>query len=103
MCAWTEGRDLFIPYILMLMNMSLLLFFFFFQAEDGIRDLTVTGVQTCALPISRNLTTGTAISQPDGRARSWSAVCKKYGSRKTVLASGRRKCHRLQVNLLSAS
>src|SRR2546430_7974218 len=27
------------------------LFVFFFQAEDGIRDLTVTGVQTCALPI----------------------------------------------------
>src|SRR6266542_5302874 len=27
-------------------------FFFFFQAEDGIRDATVTGVQTCALPIS---------------------------------------------------
>src|SRR5256886_5699376 len=26
-------------------------YFFFFQAEDGIRDLTVTGVQTCALPI----------------------------------------------------
>src|SRR2546430_13014337 len=25
--------------------------YFFFQAEDGIRDLTVTGVQTCALPI----------------------------------------------------
>src|SRR2546430_7068318 len=33
--------------------MSPRLFFFFFQAEDGIRDLTVTGVQTCALPISR--------------------------------------------------
>src|SRR5262249_60116494 len=28
------------------------LFFFFFQAEDGIRDWSVTGVQTCALPIS---------------------------------------------------
>src|SRR5256886_15992334 len=28
---------------------------FFFQAEDGIRDLTVTGVQTCALPISQGL------------------------------------------------
>src|SRR2546422_1638091 len=27
-------------------------FFFFFQAEDGIRDVAVTGVQTCALPIS---------------------------------------------------
>src|SRR2546430_4333950 len=33
--------------------MQYALFFFFFQAEDGIRDLTVTGVQTCALPISR--------------------------------------------------
>src|SRR3712207_3060301 len=37
------------------------MFFFFFQAEDGIRDIGVTGVQTCALPIykldrfSRNL------------------------------------------------
>src|SRR6266853_6260644 len=31
--------------------MCFLFFFFFFQAEDGIRDLTVTGVQTCALPI----------------------------------------------------
>src|SRR6266446_5775227 len=29
-------------------------FFFFFQAEDGIRDYKVTGVQTCALPISRS-------------------------------------------------
>src|SRR5690606_40410679 len=29
-----------------------LFFFFFFQAEDGIRDFHVTGVQTCALPIS---------------------------------------------------
>src|SRR5256885_8223991 len=32
----------------------LLFFFFFFQAEDGIRDYKVTGVQTCALPILRN-------------------------------------------------
>src|SRR6266542_6785903 len=30
----------------------MLFMFFFFQAEDGIRDATVTGVQTCALPIS---------------------------------------------------
>src|SRR5438309_7368059 len=34
------------------MNFIIYLFFFFFQAEDGIRDGTVTGVQTCALPIS---------------------------------------------------
>ena len=33
----------------------LIFFFFFFQAEDGIRDIGVTGVQTCALPICRTL------------------------------------------------
>src|SRR3712207_8730944 len=32
----------------------MLSFFFFFQAEDGIRDIGVTGVQTCALPIFDN-------------------------------------------------
>src|SRR2546422_11510879 len=32
--------------------MFVCVFFFFFQAEDGIRDVAVTGVQTCALPIS---------------------------------------------------
>src|SRR5256885_4067962 len=31
------------------------IFFFFFQAEDGIRDYKVTGVQTCALPISKEV------------------------------------------------
>src|SRR3712207_9144598 len=36
---------------------------FFFQAEDGIRDIGVTGVQTCALPISR----GAAISSTTSR------------------------------------
>src|SRR5207244_9392159 len=35
----------------------LFMFFFFFQAEDGIRDDLVTGVQTCALPICARLTT----------------------------------------------
>src|SRR5258706_1400920 len=33
----------------------MMLVFFFFQAEDGIRDWSVTGVQTCALPISLNV------------------------------------------------
>ena len=38
---------------MLLMRVFLLcvFFFFFFQAEDGIRDWSVTGVQTCALPI----------------------------------------------------
>src|SRR3712207_6902543 len=34
-------------------NSNVVLYFFFFQAEDGIRDIGVTGVQTCALPIYR--------------------------------------------------
>src|SRR3712207_7253605 len=38
--------------------------FFFFQAEDGIRDIGVTGVQTCALPISRCPCGGTRRSAP---------------------------------------
>src|SRR5256885_11160713 len=38
-------------------------FFFFFQAEDGIRDYKVTGVQTCALPISRSLPALTHLRQ----------------------------------------
>src|SRR5207247_4825722 len=41
-------------------NRSIVVGIFFFQAEDGIRDPLVTGVQTCALPIYRN------------RARRWS-------------------------------
>src|SRR6476620_10558488 len=50
--------------------------FFFFQAEDGIRDIGVTGVQTCALPIStyapglRSWKTE-APSRLRGRARRW--------------------------------
>src|SRR3712207_8272120 len=35
--------------------MLVVYFFFFFQAEDGIRDIGVTGVQTCALPICSSL------------------------------------------------
>src|SRR3712207_6854714 len=41
-------------------------FFFFFQAEDGIRDIGVTGVQTCALPIS-----GADGNGPTGGASPW--------------------------------
>src|SRR5258708_21451886 len=41
-----------------------LFFFFFFQAEDGIRDDLVTGVQTCALPISDRLGAPALARQP---------------------------------------
>src|SRR5690606_41193243 len=44
----------------------------FFQAEDGIRDFHVTGVQTCALPISRSSLSRTAGSSNAERTRSCS-------------------------------
>src|SRR5947208_7560673 len=42
----------YIFYFVYLLLCFFFFFFFFFQAEDGIRDDLVTGVQTCALPIS---------------------------------------------------
>src|SRR2546430_6507511 len=48
------------------------MFFFFFQAEDGIRDLTVTGVQTCALPILDTRKVGDSSLLPyTGEYQSW--------------------------------
>src|SRR5690349_22142211 len=38
-------------FVFFIICITFVFFFFFFQAEDGIRDLYVTGVQTCALPI----------------------------------------------------
>src|SRR6266568_7506280 len=51
-----------------------LLFFFFFQAEDGIRDGTVTGVQTCALPIY-----GPTFHPQDGKEAEWPGEAKVAG------------------------
>src|SRR5260370_8874735 len=49
-------------------------FFFFFQAEDGIRDSSVTGVQTCALPI-------------------FTVICGVRASRTTEIGRALRDCH----------
>src|SRR3989449_3943264 len=43
------------------------LLFFFFQAEDGIRDVAVTGVQTCALPISSGRSVPRGADRPSSR------------------------------------
>src|SRR5205823_10377898 len=42
-------------FIFCVFSSFIFFFFFFFQAEDGIRDKLVTGVQTCALPISSSI------------------------------------------------
>src|SRR2546430_3909511 len=56
---------------------------FFFQAEDGIRDLTVTGVQTCALPISFALS-----SVRTGQRDLWAK-----GAFRPLMAFGRARRH----------
>src|SRR2546427_7948209 len=52
---------------------------FFFQAEDGIRDLTVTGVQTCALPIcsARRPTPRSPTRSPGTVGRSVCSSCRR--------------------------
>src|SRR5688572_32443168 len=52
---------------------------FFFQAEDGIRDLTVTGVQTCALPICRGRTSRE--ESPASRRHPWIFDCRLAAAR----------------------
>src|SRR2546422_7992798 len=80
-----------------------LLFFFFFQAEDGIRDVAVTGVQTCALPICPSsfvrrrtslLSASNVLARPSPASssnRRWSSrFCRVASSR--VPASARSRC-----------
>src|SRR3712207_8249847 len=48
--------------------------FFFFQAEDGIRDIGVTGVQTCALPIFEGVFRQAAVYKGRNRDTAWYAA-----------------------------
>src|SRR5205823_8847315 len=72
------------------MFMLVFLFFFFFQAEDGIRDKLVTGVQTCALPISRRGPRASSAScgpRPERRRRGSGRPRRRRSCR-----SARRRC-----------
>src|SRR2546429_4617325 len=68
------------------------LFFFFFQAEDGIRDVAVTGVQTCALPIYTRVPQGfcAAPATADGRAPP-RRLARRRGRPRDVCAPHRRR------------
>src|SRR6266536_3728374 len=74
---------------------ALILSFFFFQAEDGIRDPLVTGVQTCALPISapgrRSVGIGAAAAAGAARDR----VAAPGPRRGLELGAERRRLHRV--------
>src|SRR5204862_5769236 len=63
-------------------------FFLFFQAEDGIRDLYATGVQTCALPISSSAWAARATSSP---------VCPRGGSSSHVARNSPRRSEERRV------
>src|SRR2546430_16269952 len=72
----------------------------FFQAEDGIRDLTVTGVQTCALPIS----TSRKCSAPGTAGPAWNAASGRRiggrGCRMSTEVREWRACKKCQQGLL---
>src|SRR5260221_9771289 len=79
------------------LNFSLVYFlFFFFQAEDGIRDHCVTGVQTCALPISQlDRLYQRVVDDPD---QLWKAVTLRasgYGTGSVLLVT--KRDHRVQA------
>src|SRR5256886_5814944 len=63
------------------------LMFFFFQAEDGIRDLTVTGVQTCALPISGGHPDVTSINRNLARAAERYGLALGVGSKRAAIVN----------------
>src|SRR2546425_679318 len=56
------------------------LFFFFFQAEDGIRDKLVTGVQTCALPICRLITLLDRLGERAGAVEAYEEFTKRLAA-----------------------
>src|SRR3989454_3769977 len=68
-------------------------FFFFFQAEDGIRDYKVTGVQTCALPISRSCCLRAMVATSGGLQM----TRRSYGLQTHDLVPDRRRAERRQL------
>src|SRR5262249_8400698 len=96
------------PYAALYHASLIVYFFFFFQAEDGIRDWSVTGVQTCALPISPDRKG--AVRDP-GRAAHGAplhVLCRREGQARAwihlaTLSRGHRRCDRLvQTSRISA-
>src|SRR2546422_7597952 len=71
------------------MILVIFFFFFFFQAEDGIRDVAVTGVQTCALPILRSQIAATSMSRPFVTTEAVAQGSASGGTRATADVGGR--------------
>src|SRR6266540_5158644 len=71
-----------------------LLFVFVFQAEDGIRDRDVTGVQTCALPISTRAAQSSRRGPLTTGSRTCASIC---SARCTRLATALKQCGRAAI------
>ena len=67
------------------------LLFFFFQAEDGIRDIGVTGVQTCALPISAKVNSAVDLFFPLKIIMIIIMVYLQYSNKREALRSEERR------------
>src|SRR5688572_32495916 len=66
-------------FLFVLICFDFFFYYFFSQAEDGIRDLTVTGVQTCALPIWRTFNReGTLVSSSDRSVCNGGRACSGF-------------------------
>src|SRR2546426_8764432 len=83
-------------------------FFFFFQAEDGIRDYKVTGVQTCALPIclcgyAQHGQPDLRTRDPDQRVRAWPRGRAPGAERPPLRGDQRDRLRRLESGDRSAS
>src|SRR6267143_4659540 len=79
-------------------DLSLYGWFFFFQAEDGIRDGTVTGVQTCALPICRGGHVVDAVTLRAGRPRAADRSALRHYPGRAVDGRARRHDQGLRPN-----
>src|SRR5256886_3530518 len=89
---WDTGRSVDRLEMALAALLGLSCCFFFFQAEDGIRDLTVTGVQTCALPILRGGVLYMSVMRSPGTPK---AVRRSLDSSTTTrIASTRSTTHR---------
>src|SRR5690606_40687007 len=91
---------------LVVVLLFLVLFCFFFQAEDGIRDFHVTGVQTCALPISRksrSASWATAFARSPRRSSPPSLPCPRssLGPTSMVCTTGSSRSCRLRLPVVS--
>src|SRR6266568_8154696 len=87
---------MFIDFFFFYKMNSLFYFFFFFQAEDGIRDGTVTGVQTCALPILADLPFGSYQASPGAALAAATRFLKETGAHAVKLEGGERVARQVE-------